>query len=111
MPTCQGGYGGAQCPAPSDKEQAALARPYCDACITGGGASSFVGTVEEPNACILVCNATAAADGTPTRAECPLGATCKPLTLDKDPCDNGVEWPAGAHPCQSGGGCGVCTYP
>ena len=95
----------------SAKEDAPRARPYCDACITGGGASSFIGTAEEPNACILVCNATQGADGAPVRAECPLGATCKALKADTDPCDNGDKWPAGAHPCQATKSCGVCTYP
>lgn len=109
MPACTG-YGRGTCPDPSDKEQA-TARPYCDACITASGKD------EKPNACILVCNATSNAqtglNGQPVydKAECQTGSTCKPLTLDKDPCDNGSKWPAGAHPCQATKTCGVCTFP
>ena len=47
----------------------------------------------------------------PVRAECPLGATCKLLSVDKDPCDNGQQWPKGAHPCQATNNCGLCTFP
>ena len=56
-----------------------------------------------------MCNATAGADGY-EQAECAQGATCKPLNLDDDACDDGSQWPAGAHPCQALGTCGLCTY-
>ena len=36
-------------------------------------------------------------------AGCPIGATCKPLTLDSDPCENKPALPCGAD-------CGICTY-
>lgn len=98
MPQCDG-YG-SNCPDASDKEHAPNARPYCDACLAPG----------KPNACILVCNATAGVTDF-ERAECPVGATCKPLSLDDDPCDSGARWPAGAHPCQATGTCGLCTFP
>jgi KDEL-tailed cysteine endopeptidase len=114
MPSCAG-YG-SSCPAPTAKE-ATSARPYCDACITGRGrravsrAAPRLPAAEAPNACILVCNATKAGQANFERAECPIGATCKPLSLDSDPCDDGERWPAGAHPCQEGGTCGICTFP
>eukprot|EP00966_Prymnesium_polylepis_P232616 5379941-Prymnesium_polylepis.2 len=110
MPTCSG-YG-STCPAPNAKE-VTTARPYCDACVTSAArrAAPTV-SAEAPNACILVCNATAPAGGGKfSRAECPVGATCKPLSEDTDPCDNGKSWPAGAHPCQALGTCGLCTFP
>ena len=125
MPACKG-YG-STCPAPSAKE-ATTARPYCDACVSSSKASQS----ESPNSCILVCNATttipsdrevrARSPGTTSasnadrhvqyaQAECPVGGTCKPLSLDKDACDNDSKWPAGAHPCQVTKTCGVCTFP
>ena len=108
MPGCDG-YGAAECPAPGAAEAAEAARPYCDACVTSAAlAFGAARDAEAPNACILVCNATAA-DGF-EQAECPQGATCKPLALDDDACDDGSRWPAGAHPCQALGTCGVCTY-
>ena len=57
---------------------------------------------------VLVCNATS---GALKQGECPTGATCKLLTEDTDPCDNGKDWPTGAHPCQKTGTCGLCTFP
>ena len=106
---------------------------------TGSKAGSKAGSepigasqTESPNSCILVCNATttilsdrkmrARSPGTTSvsnvgrtvqyaQAECPVGGTCKPLSLDKDACDNDSKWPAGAHPCQATKTCGVCTFP
>ena len=82
MPSCKG-YG-STCPAPSAKE-ATTATPYCDACVNGASP-----TTETPNSCILVCNATATQEPF-AQAECSPGATCKPLKLDKDACDNGSK--------------------
>ena len=112
MPSCKG-YG-STCPAPTSAEST-TAHPYCDARITGQG-----GGPAAPNACSLACNATArSSDVDPVtgeqkavyaQAECPSGATCQPLSLDKDPCDNGSKWPAGAQPCQKTKNCGICLF-
>lgn len=71
------------------------ATPYCALCMTGSKPYA-------PSQCALVCKAT----GTKTAFNndgCPIGATCKPLTLDSDPCENKPALPCGAD-------CGICTY-
>ena len=51
----------------------------------------------------MICNVTGS--GTAFKRDgCPVGASCKPLTLDKDPCENKPALPAGP------GGLGICTY-
>jgi hypothetical protein len=106
MPMGCTGYG-SKCPDPLAGDHT-TAKPYCDACVTSNS------NAETPNACILACNATATSsmDGETvyTQAECATGATCQPLSLDKDPCDNGSKWPAGAMPCQKTKTCGLCLF-
>lgn len=70
--------------------------PHCTLCMTGS--KPYV-----PSQCALICTSTTTK--TPFNQDgCPIGATCKPLSLDKDPCENK---PAGL-PC--GDKCGICTY-
>lgn len=71
------------------------ATPYCALCMRGSKPYA-------PSQCGLVCNAT----GTTTSFNqdgCPIGATCKPLSLDKDSCENKPKLPCGDK-------CGLCTY-
>jgi len=103
MPSCKSPGYGDSCPAPDTET---TGRPFCDACVNGGGDT----TPEAPNYCILVCNATTGAAPF-AQAECPVGATCKPLALDSDSCDNGSKWPSGSHPCQVTKTCGFCNFP
>jgi hypothetical protein len=55
----------------------------------------------------LICTATSTKAG-PYKADgCPSGATCKPFSLDPDPCET-------THvdlPCSKTKTCGMCTYP
>ena len=98
------------------------AKPWCDYCMTGfmsrlqsGGINgSGTGTsglnssdAEIPTQCALICTATSTKAG-PYKADgCPSGATCKPFSLDPDPCET-------THvdlPCSKTKTCGMCTYP
>ena len=114
MPSCKG-YG-STCPDPSAVEKT-TASPFCDACVTTRSSANRQSVAppppapapEAPNACILACNASLLF-GAPIQAECPGGALCQPLELDKDSCDNGSKWPAKTFPCQTTKTCGLCTF-
>lgn len=93
------------------------AKPYCDYCMTGaevwnyGNASRkkavTAANPEKPTQCALICKATASKAGPFNRDGCPAGATCKPFTMDQDPCET-------THvdlPCSAAKDCGFCSYP
>ena len=116
------GKGAKPCPvAPVTKRSTAVG--YCFYCMTskpawmttsgsycssgaGAGAGAGSGGAGKPSICALICEASA------TKAPwgqdgCPVGATCKSLTLDKDPCETGHI----TAPCNAKKNCGICTYP
>eukprot|EP00041_Stephanoeca_diplocostata_P016110 m.313737 g.313737 ORF g.313737 m.313737 type:complete len:543 (-) comp20259_c1_seq1:527-2155(-) len=66
-------------------------------------------TKNVPTVCGLICTATTttapfSADG------CPKGATCKPLSMDHDTCENNAT-SLKEMPCAKTNTCGLCTYP
>ena len=92
------------------------AKPFCDYCMTGSeraahgirwsNASGVAGS-EKPTQCALICTATTTKAGPFKQDGCPAGATCKPFTMDADPCET-------THvdlPCSKTKTCGFCSYP
>jgi hypothetical protein len=90
------------------------AKPWCDYCMTGflsrlqGSSGSLnASDAEIPTQCALICTATAEKAGPYNADGCPSGATCKPFSLDADPCET-------THvdlPCSKTKNCGMCSYP
>jgi hypothetical protein len=105
---------GKTCP-PATGLPGVTAKPYCDYCMTGaeslaryrnfswGGANP-----EKPTQCALICTASSQSKAGPFKQDgCPGGSTCKPFSMDPDPCET-------THvdlPCSKTKSCGMCTYP